>query len=131
MPNIRRETLEEGLFHLVFDRPDSPVNIFDFDTLSELESHLDTIASPENKARGLIISSAKPSVFIAGADLHAIRKMNSEEAKTFIQRGQTIFSKLASFTFPTVAAVHGAALGGGYEICLACDWRIASTDTAT
>ena len=81
--------------------------------------------------RGSILTSAKPGIFIAGADLHAIRKMNVEEMKTFIQRGQDVFNKLAALAFPTVAAVHGAALGGGYEVCLACDWRVASTDKAT
>jgi 3-hydroxyacyl-CoA dehydrogenase/enoyl-CoA hydratase/3-hydroxybutyryl-CoA epimerase len=131
MPNIRRETLEDGIFLLTFDRPDSSANIFDFDTLSELESHVDALASPEHNARGLIITSAKPGIFIAGADLNAIRKMNSEEVKTFIQRGQNVFNKLAALKFPTVAAVHGAALGGGYELCLACDWRVASSDPAT
>ncbi len=131
MPNIRREPLDEGIFLLTFDRPDSSVNVFDFDTLSELDSHLDFLGSPENQAKGLIITSAKNAVFVAGADLHAIRKMNTEEVKTFIQRGQSVFNKLAALPYPTVAAVHGAALGGGYEICLACDWRVASSDAST
>jgi len=131
MPNILRETLEDGLYLLRFDRPDSSVNIFDLETLAELESHLDAIVSTGPAIRGLILTSAKPSIFLAGADLHAIRKMNTEEVKTFIQRGQDVFNKLAGLTFPTVTAVHGAALGGGYEVCLACDWRIASTDPAT
>jgi len=131
MPNILRETLEDGIELLRFDRPDSPVNIFDLETLAELEAHLDAIAGAGSVVHGLILTSAKPAIFIAGADLHAIRKMNPEEVKTFIQRGQEVFGKIAALTFPTVAAVHGAALGGGYEICLACDWRIASTDSAT
>ena len=131
MPNILRETLEDGIYVLRFDRPDSPANIFDFDTLSELESHLDAIAGAGMQTRGLILTSAKPGIFIAGADLYAVRRMNSEEVKTFIQRGQGVFNKLAALPFPTAAAVHGAALGGGYEICLACDWRVASTDPAS
>jgi 3-hydroxyacyl-CoA dehydrogenase/enoyl-CoA hydratase/3-hydroxybutyryl-CoA epimerase len=131
MPNIQLETLADGVFLLRFDRPDSAVNIFDLATLAELESHLDTLAKPETAARGLIIASAKPAIFMAGADLHSIRHMNVEEVKNFIQRGQDVFNKLAALSFPTVAAVHGAALGGGYEVCLACDWRVASTDPST
>jgi 3-hydroxyacyl-CoA dehydrogenase/enoyl-CoA hydratase/3-hydroxybutyryl-CoA epimerase len=130
MTNIQRSTLEDGIVVLKFDRPDSPANIFDLETLAELESHLDELAK-EGATRGLIIASAKPGIFMAGADLHSIRKMNVEEVKNFIQRGQDVFNKLAALTFPTVAAVHGAALGGGYEVCLACDWRVASTDGAT
>lgn len=131
MPNILRETQEDGIGVLKFDRPDSPANIFDLETLAELESHLDAVAKPEAGIRGLIITSTKPGIFMAGADLHSIRKMNSEEVKNFIRRGQDVFNKLAALPFPTVAAVHGAALGGGYEVCLACDWRVASTADAT
>ncbi len=131
MPNIRRETLEEGIFLLTFDRPDSAANVFDFDTLTELESHLDALASPEHSPKGLIITTAKAESFIGGADLLALRKMNTEEVKTFVQRGQSVFNKLAALPFPTVAAVRGVAVSGGYELCLACDWRIAATDDAT
>lgn len=131
MANIRRETIGEGIFLLTFDRPDSVVNTFDFDTLSELESHIDAITSPDQNAQGLIFATAKPAIFVAGADLFAVRKMNVEEMKTFVQRGQSIFTKIASLSFPTVAAVHGAALGGGYELCLACDWRVASSSDST
>lgn len=131
MSNIQRTALEEGIIVLKFDRPDSPANIFDLETLAELEAHLDELAKPEAGTRGLIISSTKPAIFMAGADLHSLRKMNVEEMKNFIRRGQEVFNKLAALTFPTVAAVHGQALGGGYEVCLACDWRVASTDKAT
>jgi len=131
MTNIQRTNLDDGIVVLKFDRPDSPANIFDFATLDELESQLDEVAKPESGTRGLILTSAKSGIFMAGADLHSIRKMNPEEMKKFIQRGQDVFNKLAALTFPTVAAVHGAALGGGFEVCLACDWRVASNDKAT
>ena len=131
MTNIQCESLEDGVVLLRFDRPDSAANIFDFETLAELEAHLDALARPDSGSRGLILTSAKRGIFMAGADLHSIRKMNVEELKNFIQRGQDVFNKLAALKFPTVAAVHGAALGGGYEVCLACDWRVASNDPAT
>jgi 3-hydroxyacyl-CoA dehydrogenase/enoyl-CoA hydratase/3-hydroxybutyryl-CoA epimerase len=131
MTNIQCEALDQGVYVLRFDRPDSGANIFDFDTLAELEGHLDDLARPDRGARGLILTSAKPAIFVAGADLYSIRKMSPEDLKRFIQRGQDVFNKLAALSFPTVAAVHGAALGGGYEVCLACDWRVASTDPAT
>ena len=48
-----------------------------------------------------------------------------------IERGQAVMNRVAALAIPTVAAIHGAAVGGGYEICLACDYRIASPDHAT
>jgi 3-hydroxyacyl-CoA dehydrogenase/enoyl-CoA hydratase/3-hydroxybutyryl-CoA epimerase len=116
---------------LTFDRPDSPVNIFDFATLKELETEIDRMARPEAQARGLIITSVKENVFVAGADLRSIEKMNAAELSAFIELGQSVFSKIAALPFSTVAAIHGAAPGGGCEICLACDWRVASPDACT
>jgi 3-hydroxyacyl-CoA dehydrogenase/enoyl-CoA hydratase/3-hydroxybutyryl-CoA epimerase len=131
MQNIRREPNEDGVCLLIFDRANSAANIFDRATLQELGDHLDAIASSEPRARGLVLTSAKDSIFIAGADLHGIRKMNAEELREFLALGQTVFNKVAALPIPTVAAIHGAALGGGYELSLACDWRVASPDSCT
>ena len=49
----------------------------------------------------------------------------------FIERGQQVFNRLADLKIPTVAAIHGASAGGGYEVALACDYRVASDDPAT
>ncbi len=57
--------------------------------------------------------------------------MSAAELREFIELGQSVFRKLAALPIPTVAAIHGVALGGGYEIRLACDWRVASADRAT
>ena len=131
MPNIRSETTAEGICVLTFDRPDSSANIFDAPTLAEFGAEIARLAKPETQAKGLILTSAKDTIFIAGADLRAIQTMNPEHATSFIALGQGIFSKIAALPFPTVAAVHGAALGGGYEVCLACDWRVASPAPCT
>src|SRR5207245_2393971 len=82
--------------------------------------------------RGLIITSAKKSIFIAGADLKTLLKQaQGGKLRQFIQEGQRIFNHLAALKIPTCAAVHGACAGGGYELTLTCDYRIASDDPAT
>ncbi len=131
MPNLRTETLDEGICVLTFDRPDSSANIFDAATLAELDAEIDRLAKPETEAKGLILTSAKPAIFVAGADLRGVQTMSAEQMSAFIALGQTVFGKIAALPFPTVAAVHGAAVGGGYEVCLACDWRVASPDPST
>jgi 3-hydroxyacyl-CoA dehydrogenase/enoyl-CoA hydratase/3-hydroxybutyryl-CoA epimerase len=128
---IRREIGDDKVCLLTFDRPESGANIFDAATLDELSEHLDFV---ENDAslRGLIIASTKKSIFIAGADLKTLlQQAQSGEMREFIAKGQRIFDRLADLKIPTVAAIHGASAGGGYEVTLACDYRIASDDPAT
>src|SRR5712671_2582610 len=108
MQTIRRETLDDKTCVLTFDRPDSPVNIFDQQTLQELEAHLGDLGD----ARVLILTSAKKSVFVAGADIHLFQKMSMEELTRFVEMGQSVFNHLAALQIPTVAAIHGAAVGG-------------------
>ena len=130
-PMIRRDIGDDKICVLTFDRPESGANIFDAATLDELNEHLDFV---ENDAslRGLIIASAKKSIFIAGADLKTLlQQAQSGEMREFIAKGQRIFDRLADLKIPTVAAIHGASAGGGYEVTLACDYRIASDDPAT
>jgi len=128
---IRREISDDHVCTLVFDRPESGANIFDAATLDELNDHLDFV---ENDAslRGLIIASAKKSIFVAGADLKTLlQQSRSGEMRAFISKGQRIFSRLADLKIPSVAAIHGASAGGGYEVALACDYRVATDDRAT
>ena len=95
----------------------------------ELEGHIDEIWT--EKPAGLVIISAKENIFIAGADLNTLAGLRDGELKTYIELGQTVFSHIAALKIPTVAAIHGACVGGGYEICLACDYRIATRERAT
>jgi 3-hydroxyacyl-CoA dehydrogenase/enoyl-CoA hydratase/3-hydroxybutyryl-CoA epimerase len=127
---IQRQ-IDNGICVLTFDRPDSGANIFDAATLEELSEHIDAI---ENDAavRGLIIASAKKSIFIAGADLKTLlRQAQTGEMREFIAEGQRVFNRIAALKIPTVATIHGACAGGGYEITLACDYRVASDDLST
>src|SRR5213596_519295 len=130
-PMIRREIGDDYICLLTLDRPESGANIFDAVTLDELNEHLDFV---ENDAslRGLIIASAKKSIFIAGADLKTLlQQAQSGHMRGFIVKGQEIFNRLANLEIPSIAAIHGASAGGGYEVALACDYRIASDDPAT
>ncbi|HEY2567701.1 MAG TPA: enoyl-CoA hydratase-related protein [Candidatus Udaeobacter sp.] len=130
-PLIRREIGDDHVCVLTFDRPESGANIFDAATLDELGEHLDSVENDES-LRGLIIASAKKSIFVAGADLKTLLKhAQAGEMRAFIARGQKIFNRLAELKIPTVAAIHGASAGGGYEVALACDYRVASDDPAT
>src|SRR5437016_10955008 len=130
-PMIRREIGDDHVCLLVFDRPESGANIFDAATLEELNEHLDSVEN-DGSLRGLIIASAKKSIFVAGADLKTLlQQAESGEMRAFIAHGQQVLNRLAGLKIPTVAAIHGASAGGGYEVTLACDYRIASDDPAT
>src|SRR5881398_3262358 len=127
---IQRE-IDHGICVLTFDRPESGANIFDAATLSDLGQQLDFIEE-EDSLEGVVILSAKKSIFIAGADLKTLlHQAQTGEMGGFIAEGQRIFNRLAALKIPTCAAIHGACAGGGYEIALACDWRVASDDPAT
>jgi 3-hydroxyacyl-CoA dehydrogenase/enoyl-CoA hydratase/3-hydroxybutyryl-CoA epimerase len=129
--NIQREVSDAGITILTFDRPNSTANIFDQQTLDELNAQLDFLESEKN-LKGLIIRSAKSKIYIAGADLKSFtQEISAERIAVVIEQGQKTFDRIARLPYPTVAAIHGVALGGGYEITLACDYRIASSDSTT
>src|SRR5437016_4893012 len=130
-PMIRREIGDDHVCVLTFDRPESSANIFDAATLDELNEHLDFVED-ESSLRGLIITSAKKSIFVAGADLKTLLKQaQTGDLRAFIAEGQRILNRLAELRIPTAAAIHGACAGGGYEVTLACDHRVASDDPST
>src|SRR5215468_11140819 len=130
-PMIWREVGSDQICLLTFDRPKSGANIFDAATLDELNEHLDFVAN-ETSLCGLIIASAKKSIFIAGADLKTLlQQAHGGDMRAFIAQGQQTFNRLAEMKIPTVAAIHGASAGGGYEVALACDYRVASDVRAT
>ena len=128
---IRREIGDDGVCLLTFDRPESGANIFDAATIQNLREHVDAIEK-DSSIKGVIVTSAKKSIFIAGADLKTLLKQaQTGEMRGFISEGQKVFNRFAALRVPTVAAIHGACAGGGYEITLACDYRVASDDPAT
>jgi enoyl-CoA hydratase/carnithine racemase len=117
----RREVDGSGTWTLWFDRPGSSQNSLDLATLDALDEQLRD-ATAGRPPTGLVLRSAKPGGFCAGADLRQIRACGDPAAaEAFARRGMDIFGRLADLPLPTVAVVHGACLGGGLELALACN----------
>lgn len=117
---------------VTFDQENSVANVFDENMFSELNDHLDFLEDNSNTIKGVIFQSAKPSIFIAGADLKSFADdPTPERIKYLVMLGQHTFDRIEDLPCVTVAAIHGACLGGGYELALACDHRVATLDSAT
>lgn len=116
------ETLPGGIGLVTMDRP-QVMNALDARTFLELDRLLDGAAA-DRALRGLILTG-KGRAFVAGADLSEIRDDGMEENRAYAKLGQGLMDKLEALPIPTVAAVNGYALGGGCELALACDIRIA------
>ena len=115
---------------LIFDAPASKANTLGRAPMIEFHECLEQIKSDKNIG-SLVIMSAKPSIFIAGADLTEIQKLDGPGARDALRLGQDVFNSLENLTCPTLAAIHGACLGGGMELALACDYRMASDSNET
>jgi len=131
MNNIRIEPVQDDVVKLVFDQEGSSANVFNRAMLLELGQALDDLEKRES-LKGVILVSAKDAIFIAGLDLKELGgDLNETSLLEMVRLGQQTFNRIAELKAVTVAAIHGAALGGGCEITLACDYRIASPDRAT
>ncbi len=124
-------TDEQSIGHLVFDLPGEKMNVFSAAVMEELESTLERIVE-ERSCKALIVESGKPGCFAAGADLTEVRSLTDPEAtRALVDRGRQVFNKLASLPVPTVALIDGVCLGGGFELALACTYRLATDHPST
>lgn len=134
MSNYKHWEIQTDADHIVWlgiNRKDTAVNAINSDVLDELNGLLQEIAQKSNLI-GLVIYSAKPKGFIAGADVNAFSKFDTPaEAVDFLRQGQAVFSRLEALSMPTVAMIDGFCMGGGLELALACDYRIATDDKDT
>ncbi len=110
---------------LVLDRTDASVNTISDAVLRELERHIEQIEA--DPPRALVMRSAKSAGFAAGADIRALATMDADETEKLLKEGHALLHRLEGLSCPTIAAIHGAALGAGFELALACDYRIAIT----
>ncbi len=126
-----RLAVEDGVARVEIDLPGAKVNKLTTAWMTEFELLLDRLRTAE-RVRAVVLASAKPDTFIAGADIDEIEALESlEQARDKSSFGQRVFDKLEELGKPVVAAIHGACLGGGCELVLACHHRLASDDPAT
>ncbi|MEP1383187.1 MAG: fatty acid oxidation complex subunit alpha FadB [Paraglaciecola sp.] len=119
--------LQDGIAELVFDASGS-VNKFDQQTVADLDAATQALKD-NTDVKGVVVRSAKPA-FIVGADITeftGLFDMPDEEVLTWVAKTSQVFDRFEDLPFPTIAAVNGFALGGGCEMTLACDFRVADT----
>ncbi len=127
---ITLATRPDGVAVLTFDQPGSKANVLTRELWTEFSEALAVLAT-RTDVKGLVLASAKPGIFIAGADLKLLANApapNDPEVRAFIEQGLRVLEQLESLPFPTCAAIDGAALGGGLEVALACDYRVCGTN---
>ncbi|MCF6236538.1 MAG: 3-hydroxyacyl-CoA dehydrogenase NAD-binding domain-containing protein [Gammaproteobacteria bacterium] len=119
-----------GIVWLSLDKADATTNVLSYEVLNEFEALLKQLQT--ESPQGLVIQSKKENGFIAGADVNAFKELKTyDEALELIQHGQAVFNRLERLNIPTLALIHGFCLGGGLELALACDYRIADENPKT
>jgi 3-hydroxyacyl-CoA dehydrogenase/enoyl-CoA hydratase/3-hydroxybutyryl-CoA epimerase len=122
--NFRLTRDDDGIAWLLFDRAGASANTLSADLIEELDAVLAALES--QRPAGLVIRSAKKSGFIAGADVNEFRGATDPRAvETAIGHAHAVIDRLEALKIPTVAVIHGFCLGGGLEVALACQSRIA------
>jgi len=115
---------------ITFDMPDSKANTLGQAVLGEFETLISQLAA-RSELKGLILKSGKPGMFIAGADLKELGSADPEkpeQIRELIQRGLNLVASIEALPFPTAALIDGPSLGGGTEIALGFDLRLAGTN---
>ncbi|MCP4331783.1 MAG: crotonase [Gammaproteobacteria bacterium] len=129
-PDWQSRIDDDGILWLILDKQDTTTNVLSIAILEQLDGLIDEVVKSPPKA--IVFRSGKSGGFIAGADVNEFLEVRStQEALIMIKRGQTLFSRIAALPCPTIALIEGFCMGGGTELALACDYRVALDDRAT
>jgi enoyl-CoA hydratase len=115
---------EQHIAYITIDRPES-LNCFNYETLQELGDAVDSLHTDPD-VRVVIFTGAGDKAFSAGADLKERKHLTETEVRRNVKKIRDVFSAVAELPQPTIAAVNGFAFGGGFELMLACDFKIAA-----
>ena len=116
---------------LVLDVPGAPVNTLNKAARTEFETLLPQLAA-DASVKAVVLVSGKAENFIAGADIEEFTTLGTAaEAAALSRTGQELIQRIEDFPKPVVAAIHGACLGGGCELSMACTWRVATDHPKT
>lgn len=125
-------SVENGIAVVRIDQPGKPVNVLSAEVVEELAAIVGQLETGGLNARAAVIVSEKPGVWIAGADVEQLARITTaNEGEALSRGGQALLDRLEHLRCPIVAAIDGAALGGGLELALASDYRIASDSPKT
>jgi 3-hydroxyacyl-CoA dehydrogenase/enoyl-CoA hydratase/3-hydroxybutyryl-CoA epimerase len=129
-PALATELIDDVLV-VTIDRPGHAVNTLGLDLVGEFETAFARV-DDDKLIQALVLISGKHDGFIAGADIEQFLEIRSAtDAEQISRTGQELLAKLASLRVPVVAAIHGACLGGGLEVALACRYRVCTDDPKT
>jgi 3-hydroxyacyl-CoA dehydrogenase/enoyl-CoA hydratase/3-hydroxybutyryl-CoA epimerase len=118
------QTDDDGIAWLRIDKAESSANVLSNEVMTELNSAVELLQA--NTPKGLVIHSGKENGFIMGADINEFTSVDTPElAYEVTRQGQKLFDKIESLRCPTVAAINGFAMGGGLELVMSCDYRLA------
>ena len=127
---IRWEQDADGVVNLIFDDPNQSANTMNADYAASMRATVDRLEAERESIAGVVLTSAKRTFFAGGdlKDLKAVRREDADRFAGWVRENKALLRRLETLGKPVVAAINGAALGGGLEIALACHHRICVDD---
>ncbi|MCK4979175.1 MAG: enoyl-CoA hydratase/isomerase family protein, partial [Candidatus Delongbacteria bacterium] len=121
---ILKLAVENNIGVITISRPEA-LNALNTNFFKEMDSLLDDIEG--NNEIGVVVITGEGKAFVAGADIAEMCDKTQQEGYDFSKFGQAVFDKIEALSKPVIAAINGFALGGGCELAMSCDFRIASS----